>query len=160
MPIARLSEFEEVGDAEKRRDFLLWVRKTLGHLVEEADREYWRVFVPDLIGPMEDAWGEVEPQFEVLADSAADLAPGQVVRHGLGGAQLDFKLATVRYWAQRFIDQQSIALNRAAKGILRWLLNAINTLLTSLASAVGAGTALQEMKDAIRDAIAADDDGE
>lgn len=96
----------------------------------------------------------------MLADSVANLAPGQVVRHGLGGAQLDFELATVRYWAQRFIDRQSIALDRAAKGVLRWLLNAINTLLTSLASAVGAGTALQEMKDAIRDAIAADDDAE
>ena len=160
MPIGPLPEFDGVDDALKRRDFVLWVKKTLGHLVGEADREYWPVFVPDLIGPMAEAWSEAEPDFEVLADSVANLGPGQVLRHGLGGAQLEFKLATVRYWAQRFIDQQSIALNRVAKGILRWLLDAINTLLTSLASAVGAGTALQEMKDAVRNAIAADDDGE
>ena len=157
MPITRLPGFEETGDAGKRRDFVLWVRKTLGHLVEQADREYSRVFVPALIGPMGDAWREVEPEFEVLAGSVADLTPGQVVRHGLGGAQLDFKLATVRYWAQRFIDQQPIALIWSAKRLLWFLLNAINTLLKSLASAVGAGTALQEMKDAIRDAIAVDD---
>ena len=105
MPIEHLPEFKEVGDAERRRDFVLWVRKTLGHLVEEADTEYWRIFVPDLLGPMEDAWREIQPEFEVLADSVADLAPGQVMRHGLGGAQLSFKLETVRYWAHRFIHQ-------------------------------------------------------
>ena len=157
MPITRLPEFEEIDDAGKRRDFVLWVRKTLGHLVEQADGEYSRVFVPALIGPMGDAWKEVEPEFEVLAGSVADLAPGQVVRHGLGGAQLDFKLATVRYRAQRFIDRQPTTLIWAGKGLLWLLLDAINTLLKSLASAVGAGTALQEMKDGIRDAIALDD---
>ena len=160
MPIEPLLEFDRADDADKRRDFVLWVKKTLRHLVGEADREYWRVFVPDLIGPMEEAWMEAEPGFEVLADSVVHLNPGQVLAHGLWGAQLEFKLGTVRYWAQRFIDQQSIGLTRAAKGILRWLLNSINTLLTSLASAVGAGTGLQEMKDAIRNAIAADDEGD
>ena len=160
MPIEPLLEFDGANDADKRRDFVLWVKKTLGHLVGEADREYWRVFVPDLIAPMEEAWAEAKSAFEVLADLVVHLNPSQVLAHGLWGAQLEFKLATVRYWAQRFIEQQSIGLNRAAKGILRWLLNAINTLLTSLASAVGASTVLQEMKDAIRNAIAADDDGE
>ena len=119
---------------------MLWVRKTLGHLVAEADSEYRRIFVPDLIAPMQNAWRDVEPEFEVLADSVAHLAPWRIARHGLWGVQLDFKLATVRYWAQRFIERESIAPDRAAKGVLRWLLNAINTLLTSLASAVGAGT--------------------
>ena len=160
MPIEPLQEFDGADDADKRRDFVLWVQQTLGHLVGEAEREYGHMFVPDLIRPMQEAWVEAEPEFGALANSVVHLNPADVQAHGLWGAQLEFKLATVRYWAQRFIEQQPIGLNRAVKGILRWLLNAINTLLTSLASAVGAGTVLQEMKDAIRNAIAADDDGE
>ena len=91
MPIGPLPEFDGVDDALKRRDFVLWVKKTLGHLVGEADREYWPVFVPDLIGPMAEAWSEAEPDFDVLADSVANLGPGQVLRHGAWGSATEIQ---------------------------------------------------------------------
>lgn len=149
MPIPDFPNMDNFNDAKKRQCFVLWVKQTLSELATEE--EYEQIFADTLIGLMRNAWGDVEQSFDELAESVVGLDTRQVEIHGLSGNQLDFKLATVRYWAQQFNG-------RAAKSVLRRLLNAINTLLVSLATAAGAGTILQEMKDAIKDAIDEDND--
>lgn len=69
--------------------------------------------------------------------------------HGLGGSQLDFKLATVQYWVGRFLTNQNFSWS-----ILSRIFDAIDTLLGSLLSATpGAGTALEELKEGIRNSL-------
>ena len=146
MPI-QMPNFEG-DDAEKRAQFVSWVLETLDDLVNGADGQYKNLFVPELVVPMRKAWDEAK-QFPGLDDLVAPLNLYQVSVHGLGGSQLDFKLATVRYWVKRFRENHKFSWS-----ILRRIFDAIDTLLGSLLSAApGAGTALEELKEAIRNSM-------
>lgn len=144
MVIPNFPSVDGIDDGEKRKLFVVWVKESLDCLVNE--KEYEHLFVDELVIPMRSAWKEAKPLFEDFEKEVVNLEDGVVEQHGLAGAQLDFKLATVRHWA-------GIFLSSALRPILRWLLKAIDTLLKSLLSATPVGTALEEMKDAISDAI-------
>ena len=146
MAISELPDFDNDDDSDKRRKFVSWVEETLSNLVGD---EYQGLFVERLRIPMRNAWedrNQIPLGFDALGDAVSGLNSDQVQSHGLAGHQLDFKLATVRHWAGRFHDDPDV-------GILRRLLDAIDNLLDSLLDAIGAGSALSELKDAIRDAL-------
>lgn len=146
MPIPIFPNLDGQDDPSKRSHFAGWVLGALNSLAEE---EYRELFVDDLYDSMAAAWADAGAQFDWLPAAVAELRPDQVANHGLGGDQLSFKLATVRYWATRFLEAPLALRSR----LLRRLLDAIDTLLESLLDALGVGSSLKEMKDAIRDSV-------
>ena len=151
MPI-QMPNFQGDDDAAKRAQFVSWVLETLDDLVIGADKEYQNLFVPRLVRPMRNAWNEAG-RFPGLADLIANIGPDQVTIHGVGGSQLELKLATVNYWVERFVANQNANV-MGSWSILRRIFDAIDTLLGSLLSAApGAGTALEELKEAIRNSM-------
>ena len=145
MPLPVFPNLDDLDDFAKRTQFVDWVLDALRHLVE--DEEYRELFVDDLHGDMRAAWNDADGTFDELPEAVAALHPRQVVLHGLAGAQLRFKLATVRYWAERFLGDGGNGF------VLRRLLDSIDTLLDSLLAATGAGSSLKELKDAVRSSV-------
>lgn len=146
MPIPDFPTLDSATPADRLSGFWWWVRDALASLQSE---EYQHLFVPQLINPMRAAWEAAQHHFEVARPFLAEIPPVQIWLHGLHGPELDFKLAAVGYWAERFTANSSATL-------LRRLLNSIDTLLNSLLDAIGLGGAVQEIKDVIRDAITDD----
>ena len=130
------------------RQFVVWVRGFLAELVDstQSSRVYGSLFAAELHEPMRRAWDEAVTEFAAVERGVSDLPADQIARSGLGGAQLRFKLAAVA-WRTRLFR------NRPASGLLRRLLDAIDTLLDSILAAVPGGTAVSEIKDAIRDSV-------
>ena len=156
-------------DAENLSHFVLWTHEVLRQIVHgETD---FNAIPQELADPMRAAWEDVSPLFPGLASDAAEIHPDLAERHGLHGSQLHFKLATVRYWTGR-VNRTGRANNaRISRKIRRrrrnrgkWreflgrLLIAIDTLLDSILKALGMGSSVKEVKDAIRDAIKDADD--
>ena len=140
-------DFTGASDRALLRQYVSWVHAFLKELVE-ADRSPNDpdLFAQELIGPMREAWAEVQPAFQHVIGAAGEIPPEQMERHGLIGAQLRFKLATVTWRWNLFHRRKSTPL-------FRRLLNSIDTLLNSILSAIpGGASAVSEMKDAIRDA--------
>ena len=89
------------------------------------------------------AWREYERDHP-LADlhrRIAELSDETLVKHGLYGAQLEYKLATIDFAAHRAATGMS--------GWLRKLLELIDNLLESILKALGVDSALKEIKDAL-----------
>lgn len=129
--------------------FVLSVRDFLDELVREGrDPTGTPLFVERLVEFMRPAWEEGRPIFERLAVAIGDASLGRLQEHGLSGRQLHFKLEVIRY-----LNEQYLAIG---KGILKKLLDAIDTLLKSIIKAAGLGDAAEELKDFIKDSI--DDD--
>ena len=144
MSIPTFDALPSASPTARCRSFVLFVRDALNELA--TGNEYNNMFVANLRDHMRHAWEDAEPQFDALQNAIAQLDADTVTRHGLAGPQLDFKLATVAHWATRFSGG-------ATTDVLRRLLDAINNLLHSLLDATGTGSALSELKDAIRDAL-------
>ena len=110
--------------------------------------EIWPVLVPyvALRTAGEEAWRELKMyqplgEFISLIDKTKDV---KLQEHGLTGAQLHYKLSVLNDLAERI---------RRVKFPGRFrpkLVDAIDTILDSLLGAVGAGTALKEIKDMLR----------
>ncbi|MBS0223702.1 MAG: hypothetical protein JSR91_23490 [Proteobacteria bacterium] len=129
--------------------FVISVRDFLDELVREGrDPTGTPLFVERLLGFMGPAWEEGRPIFEGLAVAISDASPERLREHGLSGRQLGFKLEVIRY-----LNEQYLA---SGKGILRRLLDAIDTLLKSIIKAAGLGDAAEELKDFIKDSIDGD----
>jgi hypothetical protein len=89
------------------------------------------------------AWRDYERDhpLHVLQSRVAELSPETLVRHGLYGEQLKYKLAAI-----------DLAAGRAADGISGWLrklLELIDNLLESILKALNIDDALKEIKDAL-----------
>lgn len=148
MPIPAFPDLDNQQDPAKREQFVSWVLETLTSLVTNQDGDDDQLFVQGLRVAMNAAWNEAHAGFAELPAAAAALPLEQVRRHGLAGDQLAFKLATVRYWAGQFQDA-----DQSPGFVLRRLLDAIDTLLDSLLAAIGVGSSLKELKDAVRDSL-------
>ncbi len=137
----------EFSDTQKLREFIRWVKQLLAELVDTGTSPTGvPLFAEELREPMRAAWSEAVPEFDRLAEFVVTLPDRASHDHGLLGAQLNFKLATVHRLSglfQRF----------GTKKILRLLLGAVDTLLGSILSALPGGSAASEIKDAIKDAI-------
>lgn len=148
MPLPVLPDVsDDASDTQRLVAFVQWVKKFLGALIEDAGQEkLGDVFVPSLLPAMKGAWEEGRQEFDRVATEVAELGPGQLRAHGLHGAQLRFKMATVAHWSSRILLPGS-------RPLIRRILDAIDTLLDSIIEAIPGGTAAKELKDAIRDSI-------
>ena len=144
------------NDQQRRSDFIRWTRDVL-NLIVLGDTEHPAI-APELEEPMRSAWVEVRffsSDFAALAADAGRMETALADAHGLRGAQLGFKIETIRYWTNRVNEQRNLGKWRE---FLRRLLVAIDTLLDSILKALGRGSAFKEIKDAIRDSIKDADD--
>ena len=153
------------NDAFFRAQFIRETKRFLNYVVTNGVEEGFVYY--QLGDRMQAAWQEVAPSFDGLETDVQLIDSNTVTMHGLGGAQLRFKLANVAFWSQQ-VDQADRGRRNQAEqrwrnqaeqrqGLIAWfikrLLKAINTLLKSILAALPGGTAVQEMKDAIEDAL-------
>lgn len=106
----------------------------------ESDRPL--AIAPEMHGLLREALAELAESnaFSDLREAINDLNDDQLRAHGLSGAQLEAKLTL----AQRAMNKV-----RRIRGYLsfRELIAAVDTLLESILSATGVGTAISELKD-------------
>lgn len=134
------------------RAFVAALRQFLDELIfENRDPRDEPLFYEALLPSMRPAWEEALPLFEeVLAaigptDRSTRLSNEAIISHGLWGAQLRFKLSVIRYLHGRYLG--------LGKRALRRLLEAIDTLLSSILSAIPAGEGIKEIKEYIEHSL-------
>lgn len=99
-------------------------------------------FLPRVLGEM-----DRDKHFVRLHEAVAAADPQELERHGLYGAQLKWKLSNINFSLTRFLEQRTA-------GLLDRLLDSIDALLDSLLGAVPGGSAVKELKEAVRNSIA------
>jgi hypothetical protein len=99
-------------------------------------------FLPEVLAEM-----ERDGHFQRLMEAAAAADPKALFAHGLYGAQLSWKFSNINFSLTRFIEERSAAL-------FDRLLDSIDALLDSLLGAVPGGSAVKELKEAVRNSIA------
>jgi hypothetical protein len=107
------------------------------------------LFEPELLSDMRAAWAEVEnaDHFANIQRRIRDVTDQTTwTDHGLNGQQLRFKLAVIRFFHQRYIAI-------GGRRLLKKLLDIIDDLLDSILEAIGAGGAISEIKDFIKDSV-------
>lgn len=108
-------------------------------------RSNWPVFsiVEDLRDVGAEAWRECKRHLplEDFHRGIMALSESKLVSHGLHGTQLKYKLAVISHHADAPNQRRIIG------SVGRRLIEAIDVLLDSLISALGAGTAVKEIKD-------------
>jgi len=144
-----LPEFEFSGEGDPRAILIAFVRqvqKFLHELVQSNRGPRGEsLFHEQLLGPMRAAWAEVQPHFPEVAGGIRDLTDEQIRNHGLGGQQLRFKLAVIRFFYGQYLS--------VGKGVLKKLIDIIDDLLKSILEAIGGGGAIAEIKDFIKDSV-------
>src|SRR5262245_29072058 len=136
MPVT-FPEFSGQGDPRNTLvNFVKEVQKFLDELVQQDS-----LFRQSLRGDMRAAWQEVQPLFSEVTTRIRNISDADIDDHGLGGAQLRFKLAVIRF----FYDQYQ----RVGTTFLKKLIGIIDTLLKSILEAIGGGGAIAEIKDFI-----------
>ena len=161
MPIPQFTmPSADADDGELRQNFVQKTYTFLEYLVKGEEGGFRAL--SGLDDPfLDQAWNEVAGSFSALEKSVTHIDSLKVSRHGIGGAQLRFKLGNVARWSQRLTELGSPErdflnnwrLPDRWRDYIEYLLESINNLLTSILEALGFGTDVQEMKDAIKDAI-------
>jgi hypothetical protein len=139
-------------DRERLTDFVNRVYAWLDdcYLDQRTNRrdQSWPAFRPyrNLRNVGKEAWLELKQAqpSKHFRGSIAKLSDRKLVAHGLGGSQLRYKLAVINDLCARMRRVRVPGRFRPK------LVDAIDTVLDSLISAVGAGTALKEIKDMLR----------
>lgn len=129
-------------DRERLYVFLDDVKSFLSRLTKHPV-----AFVHGLYDDVVQAWRAAESRFDDAKDELRKVSEGELERAGLVGAELKLKLRNVEHAFGELITM-------LGGDTLRRFFGTINNLLKSLADAAGFGTALEEIKDAIRDALA------
>jgi hypothetical protein len=99
-------------------------------------------FLPGVLAEM----GQ-DKHFSRLREAVANADPQALEQHGLYGAQLRWKLSNINFSLARFIEQPTSVL-------FHRLLDSIDALLDSLVGAVPGGSAVKELKEAVRNSTA------
>jgi hypothetical protein len=149
MPV-QFPEFRgsESDPRDALRRFVSTVREFLAEIIQSNQDPFGRpLFWQELLTPMRDAWDELKrnDNFGTVDGLIREISATGLGDHGLSGQQLAFKLAVIRVFHGRYLS--------IGKGILRKLLNIIDDLLKSILDAAGAGGAILEIKDFIKDSI-------
>ncbi len=110
-----------------------------GHTLFEQDQI---AFLAEVLEEMEE-----DGHFEQLHELVSNIDFAMVNAHGLYGSQLRWKLSNINFSFTRYIEQRSAAL-------FDRLLSSIDALLDSILAAVPGGSAVKELKEAIRNSIA------
>lgn len=106
-----------------------------------------RAFVESLYDDVVDAWTAAKVRFSRARQALQTVGHGSLEKAGLTGAELKLKLRNIEHFFGELLSS-------VGGTTLRSFLDTIDSLLKSLAEAIGVGTALEEIKDAIRDAFA------
>jgi hypothetical protein len=139
------------GDGDPRPvlvNFLIELKKFLSELVSRGtDEQGSQLFIPSLRGQMQEAWNEfvAENHIENATNSISLLPETAIQDNGLQGKQLQFQLAVINLFNQRYIA--------VGKSIIRKLIDILDDLLRSILSAIGGGEAISEIKDFIKDSL-------
>ena len=138
------SNFSNLDDKKKLERFLQSFQKFILETVENGkDVKGEFLFEKKLFSYIRKASKEVEGYFDYALILLDKVEEADLVSHGLTGQQLNLKLAVVNWVAGKF--------NKiGGKSLFRRLLATLDTLLTSLLSAIGVGEALSEFKDSIK----------
>lgn len=147
---------EEAVAAEDARpylkDFVYWLRDFLGEIANDPNDIDPSTGIPlfeaSQISFLSEALREVNEHehFENVVALIDRAMAESLSSHGLEGVQLNWKLSNINFWLERFIGE------RTAK-LLERLLASIDALLKSLLGAVGAGHAIEELKEAVLNSI-------
>lgn len=111
--------------------------KTGAPLFEEQIR-----FLPDVLDEMDS-----DEHFIRLRELVQLMENTSILEHGLYGLQLKWKLSNINFSLRRFMEQRTAAL-------FDRLLSSIDALLDSILAAVPGGSAVKELKEAIRNSVA------
>jgi hypothetical protein len=128
-------------DRNRVIQFLSDVKSFLSRLTKHSS-----AFVVGMHAIVVDAWSEAEKRFDDAATAAKTATDEALHNSGLRGAELKLKLRNVEHAFGELVTMYG-------GDTLRRFFNTINSLLKSIAEALGVGTALEEIKDAIRDAL-------
>jgi hypothetical protein len=146
MPALIIEPIEPRGvDKETLSAFATSLEGLLKELTSGSARNhYFSRLPPGLRESMRRAWTETGPRFEELqaAIKAAEL--GVLKKHGLTGLELGFKIDAINYLINKF---NKAWLKFWGVGWLKKLLECMDTVLKSLAEAVHAGGAINELKE-------------
>lgn len=127
--------------------FLKFYRTIISELLETGRDVNGRLlFIKELYPLIKGAWKELDNHFSVATTLLMNVPDDRLLMYGLYGAQLDLKISIVTRATEMFRTQ-------GGKSFLRRLLDAIDNLLGSILSAIGAGDALAEVKDCVKDSI-------
>lgn len=112
-----------------------------------SEKQSFRI-VPSLLATLRTAWlsPTMAARFQQLLAQVNLLGSDQISNHGLGGIDLDAKIDVIKYLHSRF-------LLRGGSHLLKRLIDAIDNLLESILDAAGFGSAIKELKDAVKEAI-------
>ena len=116
-------------DPELRAKFVQYTRELLDHIVEHGVEEGY--INNELTKHMQAAWKEVVKSklFDDLVLKVQKIDGDAVIRHGVGGAQLRFKLANVARWSDHMND--AAAYYGSHNSVIARLLISIDTCSTA-----------------------------
>jgi hypothetical protein len=136
-------------------DFLLWVSEFFEQVAGETGKNgaLSSLFVPSLITYLPDALVELHDDeiFRSAIQVVEERNALTIRQHGLYGFQLRWKLSNINYWLAAFTANP-------VRRLLDRLLDAIDALLESILDGVPGGSAIIEMKEAIRNAAGIEDE--
>ena len=116
---------------------------------EMNDQAGGPLFEAEQIAYFEEALEEVhdDGHFSDLRSLVKKMSPANARAHGLYGAQLRWKLFNINHSFEGFVRQRTAAL-------FERLLSSIDALLDSILGAVPGGSAVRELKEAVRNSVA------
>ncbi|MCB1925512.1 MAG: hypothetical protein KDJ27_17515 [Gammaproteobacteria bacterium] len=149
-PEANTSPEESI---EYHANFIVWLhtffREVLENIDEIDEQTDAPLFEAEQIAYFEEALEEMEgdDHFENLHELVSAMDPRQAFVHGLYGSQARWKYFNINFSLTRFLEQRTAAL-------FERLLSSIDALLDSILGAVPGGSAVKELKEAVRNSVA------
>lgn len=134
-------------------EFVLWLQDFFHDVAESADEgdelTGGPLFNESQIRFLEEVLEEMEndAHFASLQALVSNMDPNKAFVHGLYGSQLRWKLSNINFSLTGFLEQRTAAL-------FDRLLSSIDALLDSILGAIPGGTAVKELKEAIRNSVA------
>ncbi len=129
-------------------EFVVKVHDFLREIISKPIGEAGLLFIEPMLPELLAAWTEFTENFQIQKAEQLVFRTSAVTlqAHGLYGTQLRAKLSLVRFRFEQF------SLHKTKKALLK-LIDAIDTLLSSILSATGIDEALKELKELLRDSV-------
>ena len=130
----------DAQDGFLRRRFVKETHAFLSYIVEGNEEDQWPGLPADRLPFLHQAWIEVAGRFRTLEHSVTHIESRTVARHGIGGAQLRFKLGNVARSRERLNhlpeDVPMGCLPGKWRDYIDDLLESIDTILESILEAL------------------------
>ena len=134
-------------------EFVIWLQDFFHDVaasIDEGDElTGGPLFNESQIGFLDEVLEELEndAHFASLQALVSNMNPNEAFMHGLYNAQLRWKLSNINFSLTGFLEQRTAAL-------FDRLLSSIDALLDSILGAIPGGSAVKELKEAIRNSVA------